>query len=145
MNQKAQAGMEQLLAYGLMIALAAIIFGVITFIGAGPAQEIIFKSSDPEMILVQGGKFWEGTVELKLLSLAGDEMEITSFAGEFGGDCTLNGAEPTAAVIGQSGQLSIVCTDVNAEGLSGNPIIIGYNDFGKLPRRVTITAGNVPA
>lgn len=79
------------------------------------------------------------------MSFAGDEIEITSFAGEFGGECILNGAEPTGAFIGQSGQMSIVCTEVNADGLSGNPIVIGYDDFGKLPRQVTITAGNVPA
>jgi hypothetical protein len=145
MGKKAQASMEYLMTYGLMLAVVAITLGVIVFMGSAPAAETKFQSSNPEMVLVQGGKFSEGTVELKLLSFAGDEMEITSFAGGFGGECSLNGEEPTSAVIGQGGQLSIVCTEVDASGLSEYPIIIGYNDYSNLPRQVMITAGNAPA
>jgi len=161
LNSKAQSGMEYLITYSWMIALVATIFAVIALIGSGPAQEVKFNSSDPGMVFVQGGKFTEGAevsenlVELKLLSVAGDEIDITSFTGEFGGSCTLNDVSSTilndvsspitGKIVQEDGKMDVVCTSVTLEGLATKPIIIKYNDFGGLAKEVTITAGNVPS
>ena len=60
MGKKAQAGLEYLVTYGWALVLIATIVGAFAFLFSTPSSNVVFSSSNPAKMMVNGGSVSDG-------------------------------------------------------------------------------------